>query len=321
MRSSDRALETEAGASVVPMESKAMEPGALQRNVVEASSLTAVVPENPADEEACAESVQEAPGKYAHDPARLSPAVLRMLDPDAKRRHWLSINKLPGEKSADERKALMGYLVQNPVGEANYLSVEYAVRNFIMDVLREQPGGLSDAVDTFAEVYGETAQGDTMRGYALQHLASVYIDNPGTLAEADKGRVVDIFREALSENDFGTIASTALIGLREVSRVESARVTDAEVARSAQALLEDAESCAEARMTALQICGELKLPSAVGSAREWAADSSQNWGVRLAAIYLLGETQSGKTDLEQLVLDENENVRIAATAALRKWGN
>ncbi len=59
-----------------------------------------------------------------------------------------------------------------------------------------------------------------------------------------------------------------------------------------------------------------RLSAAVPEARRLAADPEQDWVVRMASVWLLGQTQADRTLLMSLAEDNDENVRHAARAAL-----
>ena len=247
-----------------------------------------------------------------------SPLVQAVTDPDHPQRKWLAAHELPGKHSAADIAVMAAYLTDHPIGAAEYLGEEFAHRNYIMDVLREQQEQWLLVTDAFVKMYSTPEQGDVMRGYALQHLCSLYIDNPEALPQADRKRIITTFRRALPEREEGTLAATALIGLHEVSRVDPKAIPAKELDSLALDLLRDPASGDLSRISALHIAGERRLTEAVPVARRYAADPGADWVVRMAAIWLLGQFD-GETDLlEQMARDPDENIRHAALAALAR---
>ncbi len=249
----------------------------------------------------------------AQHPALPVPALIAAVtDPDNPKRKWLAIYELPGQHTAADTALLAAYLVDNPIGAAEYMGEEFAHRNYIMDVLREQVEAWPLVVDSLVRIYEEPRQGDVLQGYALQHLASLYIDNPQALPDALKQRIIDTFRDALPQREEGTLASTALIGLHEIERVDAAAVTSREVERAAMDLLLDPASGNLTRISAFHIAGERGLAEAIPEARRCAVDTEQDWVVRMAAVWVLGQSGSSPDVIRQLVEDPDENVRNAA---------
>ena len=248
----------------------------------------------------------------------IAPVVVAVTTPDHPRRKWFAVYELPGARSATETDRLISYLTDNPIGAYEYLGEEFAHRNYIMDVLREQRHAWPLVVNALAQVYAEPRQGDVLRGYALQHLASLYIDNPETLGAAQRTGILAVLRSALPLRGPTALAATALVGLHEIARVDRAAVADTEVEQIALDLLADPEAGDLARISALQIAGERRLTAAVPAARDLAADPQADWVVRMAAAWLLGQTGADPALLATLTADPDENVRHAARAALSR---
>ena len=235
---------------------------------------------------------------------------------DYNRRIQATLRDEPDTVRPQDYKALASYLLTPQDGEdGDFRQHEYALRNRMMDMLRSDTNRLSETICAFVSVYETPRQGDVMRGYALQHLASVYMDHPGTLAEADKQRILSAFTTALTDTSGGTVAGTALVGLHEAARADSKTVSGGEVEAAAMKLLQSPESGTLSKIAAFQICGERKVSAAAGAARQAAFDSSADWVLRMSAIYALG--QLGQTaGLETLLNDSDKNVSRAAQAAL-----
>lgn len=256
----------------------------------------------------------------AQEPDRpVPPLIAAVTDPDNPRRKWLAVHELPGQHTAADTALLAAYLVDNPIGAAEYMGEEFAHRNYIMDVLREQVDSWPLVVDSLVRIYEEPRQGDVLQGYALQHLASLYIDNPQALPDTLKQRIIETFRGALPQREEGTLASTALIGLHEIERVDdAAAVTAREIERAVMDLLLDPASGNLARISALQIAGERGLTEAIPEARRRAVDPGQDWVVRMAAVWVLGQSGTNSDLIRQLADDPDENVRNAARSALKE---
>ena len=276
------------------------------------------------EEEDPPETLLEKKDSGPEDPARdepvLDPLIRDVTDPDNPRRKWQAVYELTGERTAAETAALAAYLTDNPIGEAEFHGEEFAHRNFIMDALREQTDARPRVVDAFTRVYEDPRQGDVMRGYALQHLTSIYIAPFDTPRQAQRTRILSTLRAALPEREEGTLAATALIGLHEIAQVDANAVSAAEVERQALELLADPTSGDLTRISALHVAGERNLSAAVPVARRFAADPEQDWVVRMASVWLLGEAGGDSTLLARLAEDHDENVRRAARMARSNKG-
>jgi hypothetical protein len=235
---------------------------------------------------------------------------------DYERRIQATINDLPETLDAECAQALERALLTPQDGkDGDFRQHEYALRNFMMDALRAQTNRLPETISSLMDIYQNERQGDVMRGYALQHLCSVFLDNAQTLSSADKQRMVDTFAEALADTSGGTIAGTALVSLHEAARADSGVVSGHTVESAALKLLNASDSGTLSKISAFQICGERKVGSIAQLARETAADETADWVLRMSAVYALGEL--GQTDgLSPLLNDSDKNVSRAVRIAL-----
>lgn len=236
---------------------------------------------------------------------------------DYYRRIQVAVTELPAKLGAKNYAALAAYLRTPQDGpDGDFRQHEYALRNYIMDALRADSGHLSEALSVFADVATDERQGDVMRGYALQHLCSIYLDPFQQLSTDDKQRILQTFTVALSDTSSAeTLAGTALTGLHEVARADPNALPSSVVELSALKLLQSPESGTLSKISAFQICGERKVGGMRELARQTALGSSADRVLRMSAVYALG--QLGQTDgLESLVNDPDPNVGRAAQMAL-----
>lgn len=264
--------------------------------------------------------MQPAPSDNGLAPPPLPPvdeSIKTMLESSSyKQRIQTAVYDLPETLGGKEASAVEAYLKTPQDGkDGDFRQQEYALRNYMMDALRANTDRLSETISTFVDVASDNRQGDVMRGYALQHLCSVYIDNFRTLSGEDKREIIDTFSLFLNESSAGTVAGTALIGLHEASRADSTSVAGKAVETAALKLLQNSESGALSKISAFQICGERKTAGVAQLARKTALDTSADWVLRMSAVYALG--QLGQTDgLESLLNDPDKNVSHAARVAL-----
>lgn len=235
---------------------------------------------------------------------------------DYNRRLQVAVNDLPEEIGTENRAALETYLRTPQDGkDGDFRQHEYALRNYMMDALRADTNRFSETVSTLIDVFEDGRQGDIMRGYALQHLCSVYRDNPQALPPEDKQRIIDTFASALNETQDKTVAPTALVGLHAASLADPDVVSGSAVESVALKFIGNPDAGTLSKISAFQICGERKTASAAQAARTTALDESADWVLRMSAVYALG--QLGQTaGLEPLLNDSDKNVSHAARLAL-----
>jgi len=235
---------------------------------------------------------------------------------DYNRRIQVAVNDLPAKLGTENFAAVETYLLTPQDGQdGDFRQHEYALRNFMMDALRAETGRIPEAISTLIDVYKNEQQGDVMRGYALQHLCSVYLDHSQTLSTGDKQRIIETFSAALSDISGETLAGTALVGLHEAARADSATVSGSAVETAAVKLLQNPGSGTLSKISAFQICGERKVASVASAARQTAMDKTADWVLRMSAVYALG--QLGQTaGLEPLLKDSDKNVSRAVRLAL-----
>ncbi len=251
------------------------------------------------------------------DYAKLRPSIREVLS-GANYDDRLRVVKYDMPESLDGReyRGLKDYLLNPQDGkDGDFRQHEYALRNYMMDAMREEQDQLGETIGAFVGIYRNEAQGEVMRNYALQHLASVYIDNTSSLSGGDKSRIVKTLKAALNDTSAESLAGTALIGLQDASRWDPKTVPPASVGNTVMKLLRDENSGDLSKISAFQIGGELKLKSVGSHARKTAFDSDADWVLRMSAVYALG--QLGETaGLKTLLNDSNKHVRTAAIAAL-----
>ena len=245
----------------------------------------------------------------------LDPSVREVLTGDNyNERLRAVVYTMPETLSDSEYLALQNYLLTTQDGrDGDFRQHEYALRNYIMDALREEQTRLYETIDTLTDIYSNEAQGEVMRNYALQHLASAYIDNVSGLSANDKSRIVTTLQAAL--NGKQSLPGTALVGLQDISRWDPAILSPSRVGNIAMDILSDQDANKLSRISAFQISGELKLNGVSSYARDVAFDEKADRALRMSAIYALGQLGQ-TTGLDSLLNDANKYVSNAAQAAL-----
>lgn len=232
--------------------------------------------------------------------------------------------------SADEAAALRQYL-RTPE-PAN--GTEYDLKDVVLIRLeQEQPA--AEMIELLERMYADRAQPRMMRDYALQHLPPAHAKG----APQDRQRIAAILREALAETDT-QIAGTALLmmhrivttapaqqaGVASAARPDSElgfpaepAIASAEVAQTALQLASNPTCSVQTRVTAVQVCAELRVPGVLNLATD-LAQHADSVPLRIAAIAALGDMggPSQKVILENLAESDDRRVKIAAASARRR---
>lgn len=265
-----------------------------------------------------ADVIDLAPIGEPADPSSGDLVALIVNQGSASERTEAALSLAHGSLNQGGFNTLRDYLLQPQSGkDRDFRQYEYGLRNYIMNALALDPHRTSEAISAFSEIYQDEAQGDILRGYALQHLAMVYMEHGADLSGGDTTRMLAVFEEAVANRSHGTLASTALVCMHEVSMLDASVIPPARVRRAAMNLLQDPVSGFMSRISALQISAETGIREAVPYARDYAFDASRNWGLRVSAVYALGELD-GARGLEALLKDSDKHVQTAALAALKK---
>ncbi|MES2571434.1 MAG: hypothetical protein V4710_15445 [Verrucomicrobiota bacterium] len=235
-------------------------------------------------------------------PKSFAPEILGALSADAsaeqlvERIHGLSEN-LPEAG----QKVLLDW-IQQPRPAHIAASKWHWVINEVMGALRIQKAPHPGLATTLIAISRNQANGVVLRDYALQHLAHWIL--PGRPAEPrDKNarqEIVTAFMDAAREVE-QTFSGTALRSLHVVlahrgkddasfsnSFNEPALITVETIRPLAIDLATSASTNPVARITALQVCSELRFVEVLPAARRFASGEDAPISVRLSAIALLG---------------------------------
>jgi hypothetical protein len=237
-----------------------------------------------------------------------------------------AVRAITTELTDQEVEAFYRYLLaptsksgQDRVGE-NWL------RNEIMDKLVQQtaaPDGLSDML---VAVYQDPAQDVVMRDYSVQHMVPAYEQ----VSAPEQANIQKAVWKAVGETD-SSIAGTALLSLMEISGESSNSVTAgetsmpttdtnrAQLARAAMQLAAN-DRCGElARITAVQVCGRLRVTEAFPIVQQLAQEA-ESMPLRIAATAALGEygTPEASNLLVRIAASSDPRQVLAAQSALNR---
>ena len=182
---------------------------------------------------------------------------------------------------------LCDYLLSPLAGDEYAAIRERALRNHLLNRLREWPVYAEVLVPALAVQLEDPQQDSALRDYAAQHLAAWIPDLQG----ATKVAAEDALRQAV-RNPVSTLPGTSLLGLHDLNARGLLNAPFDSMAEARRIAL-DSSLAPASRITALSLCSELGGASAdlVGLATKWAKDASQPLGAQLAAQALLRATQ------------------------------
>ncbi|WP_176013988.1 hypothetical protein [Victivallis sp. Marseille-Q1083] len=238
-----------------------------------------------------------------------SAEVRQVLTPEGEWQPYERLNTLhdlPDDLSADDCRLLMAYLSAGP--NDNF---EYALKNDIMNVLRNQAHLPPELTGTLLALYRDKAENIVVRVYALQHLRPQY--------EKTKDPAIrEAFYEALDESDT-EIAGGALLALRYLATEYPTEFDRERVTSKALELAEQPETFLLTRISAVQVASSLEAPGLGVRLQELVKNETTPLMLRIASIAGLGEL--GETaalpDLEELSRKDSPAAQ-AALAAVRK---
>jgi HEAT repeat protein len=187
------------------------------------------------------------------------------------------------------------------------------LRNELLNRLRDQDAPAEGLTDVLIALYRDRAQEPALRHYALQHMALWY-ERP---AESQQKQITEVLWEATGEMESG-LAGTALLSLLRVAQ-QSGESDNARLAGTALRLASDDQTDTRARITAVQVCGRLRVSEATPLCGE-IARSAASVPLRVAAIATLGDVGGNESEnvLQEFDTGSDPRVAVAVRAALSR---
>lgn len=176
---------------------------------------------------------------------------------------------------------VIAFLSSEVPADAARAERERALRNALLNRLREHPEHMTALVPALAAQAANPQQDPGLRDYALQHLA-VWVPK---LDEKTKEQAIPALQNALRESD-STYAGTALVGLNDLWQRGFLEGAAFDPATEARRIAQDDHVSVLSRLTALALASELRLrdDALVDLAHRWSAPtSSVPEGARRAA--------------------------------------
>lgn len=183
--------------------------------------------------------------------------------------HRLPANLLPGQLDA-----LMGMLSE----PSNQPGI-HVLKNDLLNALRSQTLPPEALTQCLIEMFQDPRHDEVVRDYALQHLGAWYLQTD------QRSDVQETLWQATQPGQ-GHLAGTALLALHRLAN-RGAAVDPARLSATAFRLAQSNTSI-HAKITALRICGERRIPGTAQLARQVLAETSEV-SLQLSAIATLGE--------------------------------
>lgn len=258
-----------------------------------------------------------APGAVASKDAR---AVVNTDGKLGLRERFAALQRMHGRKLDEEEVAtLREYLLM----AASVDGSENALRDVMLVRLEQECSG-EEMMNLLETIHGDQSQQHLMRDYAIQHVSWAYAKS----GKDGRARAVKLLRQALKETDT-QIAGTALLAMQRIvlkttpELQEAGAVTD-EIERSkveevALHLAKDVKASAMTRISAIQVCANLGLASALPVAVDLAQNDS-SIPLRIAAIAAIGDLGGVEQQalLLRLATGEERRLKTAAESALKR---
>lgn len=259
--------------------------------------------------------------KFASGPVPAAPAVVPK---------WLKpvLTPVPGSSFADrvkilrarnanltgdEIKALYSYLLTPAHSYDESRSDENWLRNVMLDRLTQQPELPTGLPAVLMSIYQEPQQDVVMRDYAIQHINPAY-DRAGM---DDKAALNQALWQAAGETD-SSIAGTALLALNDLAQ-SNPEFDRNQIAQTALKLAGD-DNCGElARITAVQLCGQMGVQQASALIQQLARQAG-SIPLRISAIAALGNLgdQGVEPFLQEIAAGSEDRLKPAAETALKQ---
>jgi hypothetical protein len=190
----------------------------------------------------------------------------------------------------------------------------FALKNDILNVLCEQNPAAAEISAFLVSLWRDVSQPLVIRDYALQHMAPL-------CSRVSPGARENIVRELLlaAEDVAQSYAGTALIALARIQQQHGLPLVTT-LSDRIRNLLENPAANLLARISAVQLAGELRLAEAREAAQSIALDGAQPEVLRIAAVAAVGAIGSKESSLllTAMANGENQRLRVAAAAAIRR---
>lgn len=224
-----------------------------------------------------------------------------------------ALARLDKDLSEEAIQMLYAYL-RDPAEESDLRPGQaFALKNEILNVLRDQKTAPPTLTRVLTALCKDESQPLVIRDYALQHLAPWYLKIDATQRE----QVVLALTDAAQEIN-QSYAGTALLALDRIRREQSPSSDLPALDSLVLELLNQPTANLLARISAVQLSGDLHIQSASESLETMARDEQAPPTLRIAATRALGGMESPNVPdfLQGLLRTDDSRLAMAAQAAL-----
>jgi hypothetical protein len=198
----------------------------------------------------------------------------------------------------------------------------YALKNDALNLLSLRMADHAPLIALLQEMQTDEKTDPVMRNYATQFLASLDMGNDTVRAGhwSAIGKVTSGEKGKVSKEDAHN-GATALLHLLPVENPELlSRSERRRLEKSALRIASRDDLPDSARLTALQVCGQMKYSKAADLAYELSQSADASFPLRIAAVATLGQLRSDEKTvayLKSLLDSPNTRLRAPAQAALK----
>jgi hypothetical protein len=210
----------------------------------------------------------------------------------------LEVISSPGSGIADRAQAILGLgcslqcdeinilyrFLRAHEAEENIAALHY-FKNEVLNSLRNQETPPKNLTETMIAIYWDRQQDETMRDYAIQHLAAWYEDGAEDAPDA-KQKIREILVQVAEEKS--VLGATALLNLHQLSQNDSSSFDANVIDKLALQMATVSDTPVPSRVTAFQVCAERRISAAL-PAIESALSDNRNAILRASAIAAIGE--------------------------------
>jgi hypothetical protein len=216
------------------------------------------------------------------------------------------LRAISGPLTDEEVAAIRRYL-KEPSTAASDPEGENWLRNVMLDKLVAQSTAPEDVASFLIGLYEDRSQDVVVRDYSVQHLGLLF----DRVDRFEQSSIQSALWHAIDESD-SSIGGTALLSLLDL--LEAGRPIDrGQLAEHASRLMMD-DRCGElTRITAVQVCGRLRLESTYPTLLQ-LAQTAPSVSLQIAAIAALGEFSTPGTGPILEHLSQSSDPRIANAA-------
>ena len=254
-----------------------------------------------------------------------------------------TVHSLQGSTlTADQAAFLRAFVAAPDIPEGLTIQQVRALKNDVLNVLCEQPGGEAATAAVLRALYADETADPGLRDYALQHLVTLTERDPSLGWSAHwlalDGKNTELAATALLHLSIHLLSQASPTSSFQVSSLSS-QVSSADpqvsglksqvsaderqrIAAAALRLAADTTAKDPARTTALQVCGQLKLAEARPLAWDVARSDQAGIPFRIAAIATLGDlggVAATQAYLQQLATGPEKRLRVPAESALKRF--